>query len=81
MASPPGAPRLTLQQYASLKAELSIYPNREPEILVRYHVFDASAWQALEREWRGRFEADPTLHARWQELASRYRAWLLQRGG
>jgi hypothetical protein len=41
-------PRLSLQEYASLRAELSVCPESAGEILVRYHVGSKAAQGALD---------------------------------
>jgi hypothetical protein len=44
-------PRLSLREYASLRAELSLWPARSDEILARYRVMDKAAERALEKSW------------------------------
>jgi len=75
--SPPGAARgpasesLTLEQHASLHAELDHAPSRAVETLRRYGV-TRDELSALDARWKQRF-ADPALHARWQDV---YRVYL-----
>jgi hypothetical protein len=44
-------PRLKLEQYASLHAELRVWPERAGEILLRYYVPSEAARKALEEHW------------------------------
>jgi hypothetical protein len=82
-APPPAAataPReLTLEQYASLSAELSISPERVGAILAKYGVPGVDGRRALDRAWEARFSTNPELQQRWQALQAQYRRWLLER--
>lgn len=48
-------PPLTLEQYASLRAELTVWPEQADAILLRYHVPSQTARQALCEHWEKRF--------------------------
>ncbi len=86
-ASPPRAPArpatlasaaapMPLQQYASLRVELDLHPQRAAETLRRYHVADAQL-AALDALWSARIASDPQLRAAWDAAYASYRAWLV----
>ena len=52
-------PQLKLEEYASLRAELSVWPERAGEILRRYHVVNEAAQRALDEHWEGWFVRQP----------------------
>jgi hypothetical protein len=74
----PAAVQLSLEQYASLWAELSAYPNHTAEVYARYRIHDGDAWAAVRQHWEQQMLHDPALRARWTELvraaAARLRA-------
>src|SRR5262249_45974384 len=77
---PPASPReLTIEQYASLSAELSLSPEQAPAILAKYGIPSVEERRALDRAWGVRFAADSELQNRWQALQAHYRQWLLAR--
>ena len=57
-------PRLKLQEYASLRAELSVWPERSAQILPRYQVVNEAARRALEEHWQMELAANPKERAR-----------------
>ena len=69
-------PRLSLEQYASLRAELWVWPERRVEILPRYHVMNAAVRRALEEHWHFEFVASPEARATFDQLLADYTAWL-----
>lgn len=69
-------PELSLEQYASLCAEVRRAPQRASEIARRYGVLSPEAGQALGDAWRKRFAADDALRGRYEQLLSHYAAWL-----
>jgi hypothetical protein len=71
-------PRLPMQTYASLCAELGVFPDRAGEILLKYGVRDAEARRALDEDWQARFAAHPDTRATFANQCAEYRAWLLQ---
>jgi hypothetical protein len=74
-------PRLPLETYASLRAELSIWPDRSAEILPRYHVMNEAARRALEEHWERELAASPEARATFDKALAEYTAWLrTQRG-
>jgi hypothetical protein len=77
---PPGVPDLTLPQYASLRVELQLGPEKEEAILARYRV-PREGRAALDDYWRGRFEADPLLRMMFAKAYATYVTWLRTNGG
>jgi hypothetical protein len=74
-------PRLPLETYASLRAELSVWPDRSAEILPRYHVMNEAARRALEEHWERELAASPEARATFDKALAEYTAWLrTQRG-
>jgi hypothetical protein len=73
-------PRLSLDTYASLCAELSVFPERVPEILKKYGIADEAGRRGVDREWAERLAAHPETQDLWQRKVGEFRAWLL-RGG
>jgi hypothetical protein len=70
----PGAPRLTLEQYASLVVELAVAPARVAETLRRYGLTAADK-EAHDATWRARL-ADDRERAAFERACATYRAWL-----
>jgi hypothetical protein len=75
-AAPAEGPRLTLSQYASLRAEMAVYPAHLDAIRGRYG-FDEASYAREDGEWQWRFEADKALFAQYVALFRHYRDWLL----
>jgi hypothetical protein len=69
-------PRLTLEQYASLSAQLSLAPERADHVLARWGIGDCRARRQLEKSWRSRFRTEVGLRDRFDELVAAYRDWL-----
>jgi len=69
-------PLLPLEAYASLRAELSLWPERSAEILPRYHVNNEAAHAALEEHWQRELAASPEARARFGKLLAEFTAWL-----
>ena len=74
-------PRLSLQAYASLRAELSLWPERSAEILPRYHVMNEAARRALDEHWQIELAASPEARATFDKLLADSMAWLRTRRG
>jgi hypothetical protein len=72
-------PRLPLEAYASLRAELSIGPERSAEILPRYHVMNEAAQRALEEHWEVELAVSPEARATFDKRFAEYTAWLRTR--
>jgi hypothetical protein len=75
-AAPP-APRtrLTMEQFASLVAELAVNPSAAPQTRARYGLDEASH-RADAEEWHRRLGADAQLYARYHGLFQSFRNWL-----
>jgi hypothetical protein len=74
-------PTFTLEQFASLRAELAARPAAESEILTRYGLAGEAALIALQQRWELRLQADPSMRKSFEELLARYRQWLTGRHG
>jgi hypothetical protein len=74
-------PRLSLEAYASLRAELSLWPERSAEILPRYHVMNEAACRALDEHWQIELAASPEARATFDKLLADYMVWLRTRRG
>ncbi len=74
-------PELTLQQYASLCAELAAAatPAASTAILAKYRVGEPGARLALDAAWAAEFAKVPATRAEFERLTAEYRAWLLRR--
>ena len=71
-------PRLTLEQFASLTAEVGLAPKDEAKLEQRYGL----ARGGLAREkaaWAFRFLDDPKLSAEYTRKIREYRTWLSKR--
>ena len=73
--------RLSLEAYASLRAELLVLPERWAEILPRYHVMNAAARRALDEHWTMELAARPEARASFEKALAEYTAWLRSRRG
>jgi hypothetical protein len=69
-------PRLSLREYASLRAELSRWPARSDEIRARYHMTSKAAERALEEHWQAELAASPAAQAMFEKDLADYTAWL-----
>jgi hypothetical protein len=70
-----------LETYASLRAELLVWPERSDEILPRYHVMNEAARRALEEHWERELAASPEARASFDKALAEYTAWLRSRRG
>jgi hypothetical protein len=71
----PRATRFTLEQFASLSAEIAVTPSAVAQVRGRYGLDEASH-RAEAEEWGRRFSADKDLFARYGGLFQSYRDWL-----
>ncbi|MFO0762570.1 MAG: hypothetical protein U0359_39385 [Byssovorax sp.] len=69
-------PRLTLEQYASLHAELLVGTGRREETLFRYRVLQEASFGALSAHWEERFRAQPEERARFDQMLATFTDWL-----
>jgi hypothetical protein len=74
-------PRLSLEAVASLRAELSLWPEWSAEILPRYHVMNEATRRALDEHWQIELAASPEARATFDKLLADYTAWLRTRRG
>ncbi|HTN86644.1 MAG TPA: hypothetical protein VL242_23250 [Sorangium sp.] len=72
-ASPP-VPALSLEQYATLCAELAAAPGNAEALFARYGLIQPEARVAVDRFWRDRLARDPAEHQRWKELYWQHRS-------
>ena len=72
-----GAP----EAYASLRAELSLGPERSAEILPRYPMMNEAACRALNEHWQIELAASPEARATFDKLLADSTAWLRTRRG
>lgn len=67
---------MTLEQYASLSAEMAARPQQHKAILARYNVADDAMLMKLMAAWGKHFTANPGDREQWQAAVDRYREWL-----
>jgi hypothetical protein len=67
-------PRLSLEEYASLQAELSVGPERSAKVLLRYHVLNEAARQALDEHWQMELAASAEARATFEKAVAGYTA-------
>ncbi|APR87050.1 Hypothetical protein A7982_12399 [Minicystis rosea] len=68
-------PRLTLEQFASLSAEIAVAPQSAAQIRARYG-FDEAGHRAESEAHNARFNSDKALYNRYLELFQSYRAYV-----
>ena len=83
VAEAPPMPALTLDQYASLCAELTVFPQQTEAVFEKYGLGPLRARLAVDLGWRERLRRAPDEYAAWQALYARYHVyWTEQtRGG
>ncbi|WP_437482585.1 hypothetical protein WME75_41145 [Sorangium sp. So ce1014] len=67
---------LSLEQHASMCAEIAIAPRNTAEILTRYGLTEATRPE-VDEHWRARIAAEPGMGEAWQRAYVLYRDWLL----
>ena len=72
------APEMTVDAYASLCAEMAVFPQRRGDILRRYNIADDAALAVLRARWKERFGREPAMEMVWQEKYRTFRDWLAQ---
>ena len=77
----PPLPELTLDQFASLQAELAVHPDRAAAIRARYHLLDEASQRRLEELWQERFAASPVERRAFTATVAQFRRWLEGRRG
>jgi hypothetical protein len=74
-------PPLKLTEYASLRAELAVSPERRGEILPKYHVPNEAARRALDEHWAERLRGNREEWAAFERAVGEFSAWLRARKG
>ena len=69
------APELTLEQYASLCAELAVFPQHVEAIFQRYGLVSLQSRLTVDLTWRERLRRDVARHHAWQSLYQRYQTY------
>jgi hypothetical protein len=67
-----GAPTLTLQQYASLCAELAAFPDRAETVFQRHGLSDPRHRHAVDLGWQERLRQNPAEYQAWRTLYQRW---------
>jgi hypothetical protein len=74
-------PILSLDQYASLRAQLSVYPEHAEGICGKYYVGNKAVQGALDAHWAARFEEEVGLRAAFEGKYWEFVGWMRwQRG-
>jgi hypothetical protein len=73
---PAPAPQLTLDAYASLSAELAVFPAQAIDILRKYGVLDDTMRRELDQRWGDLFLIAPPLRDEWQRKVVSFGDWL-----
>jgi hypothetical protein len=66
--------------YAALCASCAEFPDRVLATLAGYGVRDEAARADLDEHWQDRFDDDPALLEKWEQLFAHFRASLRRRG-
>jgi len=74
-AAMPILPDLTLEQYASLRAELELHPERSRDALARYRV-PPEAQPTLDAVWKQRLASDARMADAFAKATASYKTWL-----
>ena len=74
-------PPLSLEQYASLCADLSMQPERSAEIPRRYNVVNEAARRALDKHWEAQLAASPEMFARYIQAVVSHADWVRSQRG
>ncbi len=75
LAPSDSAPELTLEQYASLCAELAVFPPHVEAIFQRYGLMSLQSRLTVDLTWRERLRRDVARHHAWQSLYQRYQTY------
>jgi hypothetical protein len=73
-----------MAQYASLCAELAVFPAATEQIFQRYGLTAASQRVSIDRAWKARLQSNAVEHKEWTQLYQHYHAVLTEqarRGG
>lgn len=80
VAPPARLPDLTLDAYASLCAELAVFPTKTEEIFRKYGVADDQVQRGLHQRWQDLFTTAPPLRDEWQRKTTAFCDWLRRSG-
>jgi hypothetical protein len=82
-AAPPQAaatPDLTLDQYASMCAELAVFKDRQERIFTKYGLADPARRAALDAAWKARLARFPSERSEWERRYLQFEAsWRRQK--
>jgi hypothetical protein len=70
--------QMPLQRYASLCAEISVFPEQTAALVKKYGLRDEASWHATDEEWRARLARVPETRAAWQQHFTTFQNWLRQ---
>ena len=73
----PSAPSLTLEQYASLCAELAVFPTNAESIFAKYGLAALRDRLTTDLVWQERLRQDPASYRQWQESYKQAHAYWL----
>lgn len=76
---PASLPQLTVEQFASFVVERELYPATIDSVRTRYGIVSPEVESALERVFLDRFAREPAARQLYEDVRSRYRAWLESR--
>jgi hypothetical protein len=71
---------LSLAQYASLCAELAVFPEETEGTFWRYGLDTDEKRSAVDAAWKERLRREPAEYEAWQELYRRYHAYWTEQG-
>lgn len=77
--APPAAPLLSLPQYASLCAELAVFPEDAEQIFCLHGLAEEPSRRAVDERWKAQLRDEPALYAAWQDLYRQHLTLLLAR--
>jgi hypothetical protein len=67
-------PSLSLEQYASLCAEVAMQPKQSDEIMRRYNVVNKAVRRALDEHWEAQLASSPEMFARYNQAVMSHAA-------
>lgn len=67
-------PTLTLEQYASMCAELAVFHDRPQAVFAKYGLGDAGQRAAVDAAWKARLARYPSEKAEWERRYWQYEA-------
>jgi len=73
-------PDLTLEQYASFRAEIGASPDNTTAILRRYGIDGETAMKTLDLRFAEQMQRDPSMLTRFAQAVRRYQEWIKTQG-